>query len=161
NIVSNALRYTSKGGVLVGARRRDGMVLIDVVDTGSGIPDDEHEAIFEEFHRGPLLTHGEPTGGGLGLGLSIVRRMVDALGPKISCRSIVGRGTLFRLELPQGAPVRTETGVMATEPERPRGYGLFGTKVLLVDNDAQVLEATGGLLERWQCDVRAAASTDD
>jgi signal transduction histidine kinase len=160
NIVSNALRYTVSGGVLVGARRRGGMVLVEVADTGSGIPEDQHEAIFEEFHRGPMTAHGELSGAGLGLGLSIVRRMVDALGHRISFRSAVGRGTVFRLEVPAGTPVRAEAGGPATETERPRGYGLFGTKVLLVDNDAQVLDATRALLERWQCDVRAAGSTD-
>ena len=103
NIVSNALRYTRSGGVLVGARQRGGIVLIDVADTGCGIPEDQHQAIYEEFHRGPMTAHGELSGGGLGLGLSIVRRMVDALGHSISFRSVVGRGTVFRLELPAGA----------------------------------------------------------
>lgn len=161
NIVSNALRYTTAGGVSVGARRRPGRVLIDVADTGSGIPEDQRHAIFEEFHRGPMTGNSELSGGGLGLGLSIVRRMVDALGHRISFTSTVGRGTVFRLELPAGPPVRIEAGAQAAEPEQPRGYGLFGTKVLLVDNDAQVLEATRGLLERWQCVVRASASTDE
>jgi two-component system, sensor histidine kinase len=159
NIVSNGLRYTVAGGVLVGARRRGGSVLIDVADTGCGIPEDQHQAIYEEFHRGPIAAHGELSGSGLGLGLSIVKRMVDALGHQISFRSIVGRGTVFRLELPAGQPVRTEPGTAPAEPERPRGYGLFGTKVLLVDNDTQVLDATRVLLERWQCEVRGAVST--
>jgi signal transduction histidine kinase len=160
NIVSNALRYTSAGGVLVGVRQRGRMVLVEVADTGSGIPADQHQAIFEEFHRGPITAHGELSGGGLGLGLSIVRRMVDALGHKISFRSVVGHGTVFRLELPIGAAVRTDGNAPATDVERPRGYGLFGTKVLLVDNDSQVLEAMRVLLERWQCEVRAAVSND-
>jgi two-component system, sensor histidine kinase len=161
NIVSNALRYTRGGGVLVCARSRGGTTAIDVADTGAGIPQDQHQAIYEEFHRGPIATHGELSGGGLGLGLSIVRRMVDALGHKISFRSVVGRGTVFRLELPAALAPRPEPGAAAAEPERPRGYGLFGTRVLLVDNDPQVLDAMRVLLERWQCQVRAAATTDD
>ena len=160
NIVSNALRYTAEGGVLVGARRRGGAVLIEVADSGCGIPEDQHQAIYEEFHRGPMSVQSELSGGGLGLGLSIVRRMVDALGHRISFRSMVGRGTVFRLEVPVGAPVKMETGAPQIEPERPRGYGLFGTKVLLIDNDLNVLDAMGALLTRWQCDVRAARSTD-
>jgi signal transduction histidine kinase len=160
NIVSNGLRYTRDGGVLVGARRRTGIVIIDVADTGCGIPEDHHQAIYEEFHRGPLAAHGELSSGGLGLGLSIVKRMVDALGHRISFRSVVGRGTVFRLELPAGQPARSEAGIPQAEPERPRGYGLFGTKVLLVDDDPQVLEAMRVLLERWQCDVRGAMSTE-
>ena len=161
NIVSNALRYTRSGGVLVGARQRGSAIAIDVADSGAGIPEDQHQAIFEEFHRGPMAAHGELSGGGLGLGLSIVRRMVDALGHRISFRSAVGRGTIFRLELPAALAARTEPGAPAAEPERPRGYGLFGTRVLLVDNDPQVLDAMRVLLERWQCEVRAAAATDD
>ena len=96
NIVSNALRYTRSGGVLVGVRRRAESVLIEIADTGYGIPEDQHQAIYEEFHRGPMTVHAEISGGGLGLGLSIVRRMVDALGHIISFRSEVGRGTVFR-----------------------------------------------------------------
>jgi len=160
NIVSNALRYTTKGGVLVGVRHRRGAILIEIADTGYGIPEDQHQAIYEEFHRGPLAAHGDLSGGGLGLGLSIVRRMVDALGHTISFRSVVGRGTVFRLELPIGSSTKTEAGAVAAENERPRGYGLFGTKVLLIDNDPNVLEAMRTLLERWQCDVRAATGTD-
>jgi signal transduction histidine kinase len=161
NIVSNALRYTRSGGVLIGARRRGAMILVDVADTGCGIPGDQHQAIYEEFHRGPMTAHGELSGGGLGLGLSIVKRMVDALGHRISFRSVVGRGTVFRLEMPVGISARMEAGASAADPERPRGYGLFGTKVLLVDNDPQVLDAMRVLLERWQCEVRGAASTDE
>lgn len=160
NIVSNALRYTAAGGVLVGARRRAGAVWIEVADTGCGIPEDQHLAIYDEFHRGPMTAQNELSGGGLGLGLSIVRRMVDALGHGISFRSTVGRGSVFRLELPAVQPSRAEHGA-SPDPEQPRGYGLFGTRVLLVDNDGQVLEATGTLLERWQCDVRAARSTEE
>lgn len=160
NIVSNALRYTTKGGVLVGVRQRRGAVLIEVADTGCGIPEDQHQAIYEEFHRGPVAAHGDLSGGGLGLGLSIVRRMVDALEHTISFRSVVGRGTMFLLELPIGVAAKAETGATTAENERPRGYGLFGTKVLLVDNDPHVLEAMRTLLERWQCDVRAAIGTD-
>src|SRR5262245_28600903 len=161
NIVSNALRYTMKGGVVVGARRRGAKVIVDLADTGFGIPDDQREAIYEEFHRGPIATHGELSGGGLGLGLSIVKRMVDALGHRISFRSVVGRGTVFRLELPIELATRAEARAAVAEAERPRGYGLFGTKVLLVDNDPQVLEAMRVLLERWQCEVHAAASSAD
>jgi two-component system, sensor histidine kinase len=158
NIVSNAVRYTTTGGVLVGARSRGATVLIDVADTGCGIPEDERNAIYEEFHRGPLAARGELSGGGLGLGLSIVKRMVDALGHGISFRSVVARGTVFRLELAAAAVPRTEPGSLPAEPDRPRGYGLFGTRVLLIDDDPQVLEAMCVLLERWQCNVRAAAT---
>ncbi len=159
NILSNAIRYTREGGVLVGARRRGGAMRIEIADTGCGILDDERTAIFEEFHRGPVAAHAELSGRGLGLGLSIVRRMADALDHPVTFTSIVDRGTVFHLDLPLGS-ARTEAAPAGTEHERPRGYGLFGTRVLLIEDDEAVAEATRGLLERWACEVRAAQSTD-
>jgi signal transduction histidine kinase len=159
NIVSNAIRYTRAGGVLVGVRHRGDTIRIDVVDTGCGIPEREHEAVFEEFHRGTTSADTDLAGGGLGLGLSIVRRMTSALGHPIAFSSVVGRGTAFHLDVPAAAVSLAEVGAQAAEAERPRGYGLFGTKVLLVENDAEVLGAMTGLLERWQCTVKTATST--
>ncbi|MEP9371354.1 hybrid sensor histidine kinase/response regulator [Mesorhizobium sp. KR1-2] len=159
NIVSNAIRYTRNGGVLVGARRRGEMIRIEVADTGCGIPEDQREAIFEEFHRCAGSADADISGGGLGLGLSIVRRMTTALNHPITLSSVVGRGTVFHLDIPVAETVFTFADTASTEPERPRGYGLFGTKVLLVEDDPDVLDAMTALLERWQCTVRTAAST--
>jgi signal transduction histidine kinase len=159
NIVSNAIRYTRQGGVLVGVRNRGTTVRIDVVDTGCGIADYEREAVFEEFHRGEIPLHGDLSGG-LGLGLSIVRRMVGALGHRLSFTSAIGRGTIFRLEVPVGTAHAVESQGTPAETEGPRGYGLFGTKVLLIEDDDAVLEATKALLQRWQCVVRTATSTE-
>lgn len=160
NIISNAIRYTSDGGVLVGLRRRGGMACIDIVDTGCGIPDHERDAVFDEFHRVETPFHGDASGGGLGLGLSIVRRMVDALDHRLTFSSRMGRGTVFRLELPLVACPAPEPQSPPAEADGPRGYGLFGTKVLLIEDDDAVLEATGALLQRWQCVVRSATSTE-
>ncbi|RWM11106.1 hybrid sensor histidine kinase/response regulator [Mesorhizobium sp.] len=161
NILSNALRYTRSGGVLVGTRHRGDTIRIDVADTGCGIPDDQREAVFEEFHRGiSTLTDGG-LAGGLGLGLAIVRRMAAALGHPVTFSSKVGRGTIFHIDVPVGIGAAAEPAAGTADLERPRGYGLFGTKVLLVENDADVLSAMTSLLERWQCLVRAATSTDD
>jgi len=159
NIVSNAIRYTRKGGVLVGARHRGDTIRIDVADTGCGIAEDQREAIFEEFHRCSAASGSDVSSGGLGLGLSIVRRMTTALDHPITLSSVVGRGTVFHLELPVAATVFHATNIVAIETERPRGYGLFGTKVLLVEDEPDVLNAMTTLLERWQCTVRAATST--
>jgi CheY-like chemotaxis protein len=160
NIVSNGLRYTRSGGVLVGTRHRGDTIRIDVADTGCGIPDDQREAVFEEFHRGTISADAELAGGGLGLGLAIVRRMAGALGHPVTFSSKVGRGTIFHIDVPIGIGVAPDLSVTAADMERPRGYGLFGTKVLLVENDVDVLQAMTFLLERWQCVVRAATSTD-
>lgn len=159
NIVSNAIRYTKRGGVLVGVRRRGTMLRIDVVDQGCGIPDDQREQVFEEFHRGTVSADAELSGGGLGLGLAIVRRMAGALAHKVSFSSRLGRGTVFHVEVPMAVAVAADAPAAATETRKRRGYGLFGTKVLLVENDLDVLAAMTLLLERWQCTVRSATST--
>jgi two-component system, sensor histidine kinase len=162
NILSNALRYTRSGGVLVGTRHRGDTIRIDVADTGCGIPEDQREAVFEEFHRGTsALADAGLAGGGLGLGLAIVRRMAAALGHPVTFSSRVGRGTIFHIDVPIGMGASAEQAASLADMERPRGYGLFGTKVLLVENDLDVLGAMTSLLERWQCLVRAATSTDD
>ncbi|MDQ6432923.1 hybrid sensor histidine kinase/response regulator [Mesorhizobium sp. LHD-90] len=162
NIVSNAVRYTRSGGVLVGARRRETFIRIEIADTGCGIPQDHREAVFEEFHRGPGAVESDVSGAGLGLGLSIVRRMADALGHRIGFSSVVGRGTVFWLEVPALANrLPTAVAEATTETKKPRGYGLFGTKVLLIENDLTVLEAMMGLLARWQCAVRPATSSKE
>ena len=89
-----------------------------------------------------------------------MRRTADALGHPVSFSSVVGRGTVFHLDVPASSS-RFEASQRSTEPEQPRGYGLFGTKVLLVENDDAVLEATRALLERWQCTVRTARTSDE
>ena len=162
NVVSNALRYTEAGGVLVGVRRRGGQVLVNVVDTGSGIPPDQYEAVYEEFHRGANALEGDRAGmaAGLGLGLAIVRRLVDALGHEISFTSRVGKGTAFRI-LALAAPVSHRSDRIDAVPASPRGYGLYGTKVLVVENDQAVREAMAALLSRWNCEVRVASSRQD
>jgi two-component system, sensor histidine kinase len=156
NILSNALRYTGEGGVLIGARRRDGQARIDVTDTGIGIADDQKPLVFEEFHRGPDAAAAHT--GGLGLGLSIVRRMTQALGHPLEFRSKVGTGTEFRIALPL-APVQPDAkpAGKSAMPDNPV-YGLFSAKVLLVENDRRVQEAMAGLLGRWNCNIRLAAS---
>ncbi|PDQ19007.1 hybrid sensor histidine kinase/response regulator [Mesorhizobium sanjuanii] len=161
NILSNALHYTRSGGVLVGTRHRGDTIRIDVADTGCGIPDEQREAVFEEFHRGTIPSDAGLAGGGLGLGLAIVRRIAAALGHPVTFSSKVGHGTIFHIDVPVGIGATADAIANMVDMERPRGYGLFGTKVLLVENDAEVLQAMTSLLERWQCLVRAATSTGE
>ena len=148
NIVSNAIRYTRSGGVFVAARPRGDQVRVDVIDTGTGIPEDEFDAVFEEFHRGPDLS--DDGSGGLGLGLSIVKRMVAALDHPLQFTSVVGKGTVFRLMAPAAVRIQSEPATPAGsgEPDRPRAYGLDGARVLLVENDAGVRRAMLVLLQR-------------
>ncbi|KQT88315.1 hybrid sensor histidine kinase/response regulator [Aurantimonas sp. Leaf443] len=156
NLVSNAIRYTVSGGVLVGTRRRGEMVRLDVCDTGIGIAPDQYEPIFQEFHRGRVAGNPEVAhGAGLGLGLSIVRRLAEALGHSLDFRSVEGRGTVFSLTL-RGLADRPRAAPPPPSTIRPSGFGLAYLKVLVVENEPDVMQATLALLERWSCTVRTA-----
>jgi CheY-like chemotaxis protein len=147
-----------KGGVIVGTRRKAGKVAVVVADTGIGIPQEQYEAVYEEFQRGRNAGEAERSSGGLGLGLAIVRRLISALGHDISFTSRLGKGTVFQVSaVPAAARPIRRAPVRAIET--PRFYGLYGVRVLLVENDAAVLEAMSSLLERWHCSTRVASST--
>ncbi|MEO3998503.1 hybrid sensor histidine kinase/response regulator [Mesorhizobium sp. CAU 1732] len=162
NIISNAIRYTRDGGVLVGVRRRGKLLRIDVVDTGVGIPEDQFESVFEEFHRGSgaaLADFGYQAG--LGLGLSIVQRMAAALGHHIAFSSVEGRGTIFHLYVPIGEALKSPAKTLEFSPVRPANNSLFGINVLVVENDSAVLQAMVTLLESWHCRVRVGTDTEE
>lgn len=155
NLVSNAIKYTKPGGrVLVGCRKRGEDVRLDVVDTGIGIDRHQHQLIFTEFSR---LEQGARIAPGLGLGLSIVQRIVAALDHPMEIESIVGSGTRFSVTLPCVA--QTATPSQPDEATAPRAQtSLNGLHVLCVDNERNILDAMAGLLENWGCDVRTATS---
>jgi two-component system, chemotaxis family, CheB/CheR fusion protein len=112
NLLSNALKYTKTGKVLLGCRRRKGMLRIEVWDTGIGIPDEEIQAIFEEYHQ--VGNEARERSLGLGLGLSIVRRIGNLLGHRVRVRSHHGNGSVFSIE------VALPSGAMAPKPSDPR-----------------------------------------
>jgi signal transduction histidine kinase/CheY-like chemotaxis protein len=156
NLVSNAIKYTRPGGrVLVGARRRGARVRFDVIDTGIGFNKDQNSLIFAEFSR---LEHGARMAQGLGLGLSIVKRLVTALGLTMELESIEGRGSRFSIYLPYH---RFEKAATEEEPAREPASNLTGLRILCVDNERGILDAMEGLLGGWGCDVRSARSLKD
>ncbi|HEY4985568.1 MAG TPA: hybrid sensor histidine kinase/response regulator, partial [Bradyrhizobium sp.] len=158
NLLANALRYTHRGGVLMGCRRKGREIEIQVHDTGPGIPEAQRQAIFLEFQRGEAYA-GD--GAGFGLGLSIVRRFATTLGHEIRLSSRVGHGSTFSVTLPRAeieAAAATEQG---SQPIDFQYSGLEGAKILLVENDPLSAEATAGLLERWGCDVARTVSAAD
>lgn len=150
NLVSNAIRYTRDGGVLVGARRRAGKVEVCVCDTGIGIADDQRGLIFDEFYQ--IGNPGRDRRQGLGLGLAIVRRLTTLLGLDLRLRSVVGQGTCFTIPLPaaSGAPDDTQT---VRGPEHQLAF--FKGRALIIDDDADIREATTHLLSSWGMDARA------
>jgi signal transduction histidine kinase/CheY-like chemotaxis protein len=156
NLLANALRYTQRGGVLMGCRPRGDNVSIEVHDTGPGIPETQREAIFMEFRRGETSIGDDS---GIGLGLSIVRRFATALGHEINLKSRLGRGSMFGVTVPRTSA--SDEAVSSPEPERPdAGYGgMEDASVLLIENDLSSAEALASLLEKWGCVVTIVKST--
>lgn len=150
NLVSNAIKYTLTGKVLVGCRRRGDRVQIEVHDTGLGIPAAKRETIFEEFQR---LDQGAKVARGLGLGLSIVDRLSKVLGHPIKLESTLGKGSCFSVTLPQATAVPAEpVAMLEPTPASP----LAGMVVLTIDNEPDILDGMRLLLEGWGCEVMAA-----
>jgi signal transduction histidine kinase/CheY-like chemotaxis protein len=155
NLLANAVRYTERGGVLVGCRRRGERIRIEVWDTGCGIPDDRREDVFREFVRLDHGTHRRASG--LGLGLAIVARLVELLGTQIELHSRPGRGSVFAFELPLGTAQRTAAREAVAHL---RVAGLHGVFALVVDDEEDARTGMCGLLERWGCLTLAATGTD-
>jgi CheY-like chemotaxis protein len=151
NFLSNAVRYTRAGKVLLGCRHRHGRLVVEVWDTGVGIPEDQLSVIFEEFRRGSGNDSDTPPG--LGLGLAIVDRIAKMLGHPVSVRSWLGRGSVFSVTLPAGA---TAVPVAPLAVEARIRNTMAGKIVLCVDNEPSVLVAMRTLLDGWSCDVLVA-----
>jgi len=153
NLLANAVRYTSRGGVLLSARRRGGRVLIQVWDTGPGIEAGDQLRIFEEFERGPRQS--EQADKGLGLGLSIVQRIGELLDLKLELHSRRGEGTVFSLSVPLGE-ARDEVG----EGVEDAG-DLEGIPVLCLDNDPHILKGLEQLLLSMGAQVSTARNRQE
>ncbi len=154
NLLSNALRYTQRGEVLLAVRPRGGKVRMEVYDTGCGIPEGQLHEVFTEFHQ--LGNPQRDRGQGLGLGLAIVKRIAELLGHEIDVASRLGHGSRFGVTLaPAGAaPASRE------EPDpAPLDSDLRGSCVLVLDDDRNILEAMQSLLQRWGVSTLGAAST--
>jgi PAS domain S-box-containing protein len=157
NLVSNAVRYTSDGRILMGCRRDGGAVRFEIWDTGIGIPQDKQEVIFEEFHR--LDDPSVVVEAGLGLGLAIVERAAKLLGYEIELESEPGRGSMFRFTVPAGVAIRAggDSGIIAhlVPPSMLRG-----AVVAVIDDDRDLQDAVVQQLTGWGCDCVAKNSAD-
>jgi signal transduction histidine kinase len=148
NFLSNAVRYTSKGRILLGARRARGALRIEVWDTGPGIPTQRHAEVFEEFRRLEVPdANGER---GLGLGLAIADRTARLLGYELSLRSRAGAGSVFSISVPLGdraaIPSPPVTRVQGTDR-------VAGSTIVCLENDPAVLSGIQALLGEWGCSV--------
>ncbi len=157
NLVDNAIKHSNAPGVLVGARARGDNWQIEVWDCGPGIAEEQQQAIFGEFVQ--LLTPEPNRRRGLGLGLSIVRRLNALLDIQLTLASRMGAGSCFRLEVARGTPMPLQKGKALSAKDR--NYSLQGAVVLVVDDDLDVLVATRDLLTSWKCAVLTAASVSE
>jgi signal transduction histidine kinase/CheY-like chemotaxis protein len=154
NLVSNAIRYTERGGVLVGCRRSGTAWAVEVWDTGVGIPGAERERVFDEFYQ--LNNPERDRRKGLGLGLATVKRIAAVLGHDVELRSRPGRGSVFRVLVPAGEAARIPPSVAV--PRAEAFDSLAGRVVAVVEDDAIVREGMRELLREWNCVVVDGAS---
>lgn len=154
NLVSNAVRYTTRGGIVIGCRRHGERVRLEVWDSGTGIAEDQQQNIFGEFYR--LAAAGPARQSGLGLGLAIVDRLSRLLEHPVELTSRLGRGSRFRVSVPAVAKRRGPADV--PEPEATIADPMAGKLIVVIDDDALVLDGMGGLLRSWGCQVVTAGS---
>jgi PAS domain S-box-containing protein len=156
NYVSNALRYTKHGGVVVGCRRRAGELEVAVYDTGPGIDEQQRQCMYAEFSR---CEQASPWGEkGLGLGLSICDRLARLMNHTLTFASCPGRGSAFGVRVTRDVKARRAKRV---GPQRPTAdpTGLRGLRVLCVDNDCSILDGMEALLGQWGVQVFKARSS--
>jgi signal transduction histidine kinase len=153
NLVSNALRYTPSGKILIGCRRRNGAISLEVWDTGIGIPADQHEAIFGEFYQ--VQNRERDRQKGLGLGLAIVARIARLLDTQVTVRSQPGKGSCFAVSLPV-SPVQQ---AVSPAQKSGRAVDLRGRVVIVVENEEIIRHSLRTLLENWGCRVISGPSS--
>jgi CheY-like chemotaxis protein/anti-sigma regulatory factor (Ser/Thr protein kinase) len=157
NLVSNAVRYTSSGGVVIGCRKRGVNLRIEVWDTGTGVPQDQQQNIFGEFYR--LGAPGGDGPSGLGLGLAIVDRLCRLLDHSVNLTSTLGKGSCFSVAVPLVA-ARPEIDE-SPAPARPLMDVSNRKLVVLIDDDPLVLEGMGGLFRSWGYHLLVAGGDDE
>jgi signal transduction histidine kinase/CheY-like chemotaxis protein len=156
NLVSNAVRYTDRGRVLVGCRRHANLIALEVWDTGRGIPAAEQERIFQEYYQ--IGNPERDRAKGLGLGLAIVRRLADLLGARLTFRSEPGKGSCFAIALPLA-----EGAALTPEPpdEDPSADEKTDGLIVVVDDEAPIREGMTRVLNGWGFEVVAAESGEE
>ncbi|RKR67709.1 signal transduction histidine kinase [Acidovorax sp. 94] len=154
NFISNALRYTAKGGVLIACRTRGKRLALEVWDTGPGIPRSQWDNIFKEFHQ--LGNPERDRRKGLGLGLAIVQRLAREMNTSVEVLSQPGRGSVFRLWLD-----RWQGALEDDTAPAPDTVSLVGLKVLAIDDDEAVRLGMQSLLHSWGCQCITAESSAD
>lgn len=153
NFLSNACRYTERGSILLGARKRGDRLQIEVWDTGRGIAEDRLESIFLEFNQLDVGRAADRKG--VGLGLAIVERIGRILGGRIQVRSQPGRGSVFAIDVPLSAEKPMPVNVVVQQLPGV-GNPLPGRRLLVLDNETSILDSMAALLGQWGCEVLTA-----
>ena len=160
NLLANAVRYTARGGIVLGCRPRGALLRIEVWDSGPGIPASQHAAVFDEFVQVGNAQRERDQGLGLGLGLAIVRRLGALLGHPIGLRSWPGRGSVFSIDAPVAPAAAAVVASASTASPPQAGAAWSGRRALLVDDDVFVRDALARLLEAWGCGVTCCAGAE-
>ncbi|WP_426139733.1 NahK/ErcS family hybrid sensor histidine kinase/response regulator [Pseudomonas sp. DWP3-1-2] len=154
NFLSNACRYTDSGGILLGARRRGDFLRLEVWDTGRGIAEDRLESIFLEFNQLDVGRAADRKG--VGLGLAIVERIAKILGYRVQVISRPGFGSRFSIDVPLSLEVPEPVSVVVQQ-QSGTGNPLPGRRLLVLDNELNILESMAALLGQWGCEVLTAS----
>jgi len=157
NLIANALRYTEAGGVVVGVRRRAGGLRIDVVDSGVGIAAADRERVFEEFVQLGRNARNDSRSRGMGLGLSIVRRLARLLDHPLELASVPGRGSRFSITVPPSAARRARADSANVAAAAIADARFDATHVLVIDDDPAVVAAMRALFTAWGARVTGAS----
>ena len=156
NLLTNAVRYTARGGVLLAARRRGDIVYIEVWDTGPGIHEQELGRVFEEFYRGESskaeVGTGATSASGFGLGLSIVRRICNVLGHQLTMRTRPGSGTMFRVAVPRSSQPNTRRAAAGGNAESGI-QPIAGQRIVVLEDNEAILNSLTRLLRSWGANV--------
>jgi CheY-like chemotaxis protein len=155
NFISNAIKYTPHGRVLVGCRRRGQSLQLGVYDTGVGIPPLKRGEIFKEFHR---LEQGARIARGLGLGLSIVERLARVLNHGIALNSNASGGSVFSVTMPIAKAIDYTAAVTSATPLSKTS--MSGALIVCIENDTAILDGMKTLLNAWDAEVIAVADPD-
>jgi PAS domain S-box-containing protein len=158
NLISNAVKYTNRGRILVGCRHQGESIRVEVWDTGIGIPKDQHDEIFQEFYQ--IGNYERDRAQGLGLGLAIVQRLSRLLNCRVTLRSVEGKGSVFTVTVPLVGHNKTKN--IAYMPYLPNGERRDGRPIVLViDDEAAVLRSLRVVIEDWGYDVLTATGEDE
>lgn len=159
NLVMNAVRYTDKGSVSIQMRRQRNGLVVSVIDTGIGISPDDQEKIFRDYYQ--VSNKARSKSKGSGLGLAIVKRIAALLGIKITLKSQPGAGSTFSAHIPARALVAIPEMPDSQEQAADEIYmDLEGVRILVVDDDASIVDAMTGLLRTWGCSAISASSPE-